>query len=319
MAVYTKLSTDRIKDILRGYSLNNIDRISEIPEGILNTNYLVEGGGEKFIFRILEGKRDYREEVKELDFLHYMNSKGFPCPVALNNTQGKNYTVVEGKMASVFTFIEGEKVDTIDRRSIREIGRNLGIMHNLLRNNDIKRNRMIDMDYFYNIISRADLKGILGRRYDTIMKLYKRAASVDYSVLPQGIIHNDIFPDNVFMKNGVISGLIDFNDCLKGPLILDLAIVINFWIRNKNLSSKEEAVLTEELLQAYEEERPLSQEEKEFMNEAILKVALTFIFLRINKFHVEDTSGVNMEVKDHSDLFPLLEYYLGGNNEIYQF
>jgi len=309
MAVYTKLSNEQIEDIFKGYSLDKIERIAEIPEGILNTNYLVEGDNRKYIFRILEGERDYREEMKELEFLKYMNSRGFPCPVAIDNINGENYTFIEGKMASVFTFIDGEKVEFIDGNSVREIGRKLGLMHNLLRNREIRRSRKIDMDYFYNIISKADLRGILEENYDLVMKFYRRAVSADYSGLPQGIIHNDIFPDNVFMEGGEISGVIDFNDCLRGPLILDLAIVINFWIRNRGLSKEEEGKLTDELLGAYERERKLLEEEKALLDEAIIRVALTFIFLRVNKFHVEDNSSVNMEFKDYKDLLPLLKYF----------
>ena len=141
------------------------------------------------------------------------------------------------------------------------------------------------------------------------MKFYNRAEAVDYSSLPHGIIHNDIFPDNVFMSEGEVSGVIDFNDCLRGPLILDLAIVINFWIRNRGLSEEKEARLTDELIAAYEQERKLLPEEKTLMDEAIIRIALTFIFLRVNKFHVEDNSSVNMEFKDYKDLLPLLKYF----------
>lgn len=316
MAVYTKLSEEHIKDILKDYSFEEVYKIAEISEGILNTNYFIEGDKGKFIFRILEGKRDYKEEVKELEFLEYLNSNGFPCPVAIKNNSGDNYTFIDGKMASVFTFINGEKVNSINENNLKEIGEKLGRMHNLLKERDIKRNRKIDMEYFYDIISKADLKGILKENYDFVMGYYERAAKVDYSKLPFGIIHNDIFPDNVFMKDGEISGIIDFNDCLRGPLILDLAIIISFWIRNRGFSLEKEKQLTKVFLEAYETQRNISEEEMELMDEALIRIALTFIFLRVNKFHVEDNSGINMEVKDYNDLLPLLRYFQGGKNEI---
>ncbi len=309
MAVYTRLSEEQIKNILKDYSFKSVNKIEEISEGILNTNYFIEGDKGKFVFRILEGERDYREEIKELEFLDYLNSKGFPCPTAIKNVSGENYTFIDGKMASVFTFINGEKVKETNDNNLKEIGEKLGKMHNLLKDRDIKRSRKIDMDYFYDIISKADLKGILKEDYDFIMGYYKRAAAVDYSKLPFGIIHNDIFPDNVFMKNGEISGLIDFNDCLRGPFILDLAIIINFWIRNKGFSPEKEEQFTNVFLEAYETQRKISEEEKELIDEALIRIALTFIFLRVNKFYVEDKSGVNMEFKDYKDLLPLLKYF----------
>ena len=309
MAVYTKLSDDYIKNILKNYSFKKVDRIEEISEGILNTNYFIEGDKGKFIFRILEGERDYTEEVKELEFLEYLNLNGFPCPTAIKNDSGDNYTFIDGKMTSVFTFIEGEKVKSINENNMKEIGQKLGKMHTLLKDRDIKRNRKIDMQYFYDIISKADLREILKDDYDFIMKYYERASKIDYSNLPFGIIHNDIFPDNVFMQNGEISGIIDFNDCLRGPLILDLAIVISFWIRNRGFSEEVENQLTEVFLNAYETERKITEEEKKLMDEALIRIALTFIFLRVNKFHVEDNSSVNMEFKNYKDLLPLLRYF----------
>ncbi|WP_321328234.1 homoserine kinase [uncultured Ilyobacter sp.] len=309
MAVYTKLSDDYIKNILKNYSFKKVDRIEEISEGILNTNYFIEGDKGKFIFRILEGERDYTEEAKELEFLEYLNSNGFPCPTAIKNVSGENYEFIDGKMASVFTFIEGEKVKSINENNMKEIGRKLGKMHTLLKDRDITRNRKIDMQYFYDIISKSDLKGILKDDYDFIIKYYERASKVDYSNLPFGIIHNDIFPDNVFMQGGEISGIIDFNDCLRGPLILDLAIVISFWIRNRGFSDEVENQLTKVFLNAYETERKITKEEMELMDEALIRIALTFIFLRVNKFHVEDNSSVNMEFKNYKDLLPLLRYF----------
>ncbi|WP_319205152.1 homoserine kinase [uncultured Ilyobacter sp.] len=309
MAVYTKLSDDYIKNILKNYSFKKVDRIEEISEGILNTNYFIEGDKGKFIFRILEGERDYTEEAKELEFLEYLNSNGFPCPTAIKNVSGENYEFIDGKMASVFTFIEGEKVKSINENNMKEIGRKLGKMHTLLKDRDITRNRKIDMQYFYDIISKSDLKGILKDDYDFIIKYYERASKVDYSNLPFGIIHNDIFPDNVFMQGGEISGIIDFNDCLRGPLILDLAIVISFWIRNRGFSDEVENRLTKVFLNAYETERKITKEEMELMDEALIRIALTFIFLRVNKFHVEDNSSVNMEFKNYKDLLPLLRYF----------
>jgi homoserine kinase type II len=316
VAVYTKLSEEYIKGILKDYSFEDVYKIDEISEGILNTNYFIEGDKGKFVFRILEGERDYKEEIKELEFLEYLNSNGFPCPIAVKNNFGENYTFIDGKMASLFTFINGEKVNSINENNLKEIGEKLGKMHNLLKERDIKRSRKIDMDYFYNIISKADLKGILQDDYDFIMGYYKRATEVDYSKLPFGIIHNDIFPDNVFMKDGEISGVIDFNDCLRGPLILDIAIIISFWIRNKGLSLETEEQLTKVFLEAYETQRKISKEEMDLMDESLIRIALTFIFLRVNKFHVEDNSGINMEIKDYKDLLPLLRYFQGGKNEI---
>jgi len=127
-----------------------------------------------------------------------------------------------------------------------------------------------------------------------------------------GIVHNDIFPDNVFVGDKI--SLIDFNDCIDAPLIIDLAIVINFWIRMNEYSKDKEDKLIKTFLDSYEKERTLLPEEKKLLKKMLLKMALTFIFLRINKFYVEDNSGKNMETKSYKDLLILLEEE---TNEIY--
>ena len=126
------------------------------------------------------------------------------------------------------------------------------------------------------------------------------------------IVHNDIFPDNVFVGDKI--SLIDFNDCIDAPLIIDLAIVINFWIRMNEYSKDKEDKLIKTFLDSYEKERTLLPEEKKLLKKMLLKMALTFIFLRINKFYVEDNSGKNMETKSYKDLLILLEEE---TNEIY--
>ena len=312
MAVYTNLTNENKQNIRDLYNLSENADFIEISEGILNTNYLVEDNDKKYVFRLLEGNRNIDEELKELDFLNFLNENDISCPQAYVNNSGKNHMFVQEKMGCLFNFIYGNKVNKIDEDVLEKIGSTLGKMHNLSKGRSIERNRKIDLDYFYEHISKVDLNAILKEDYDLIMGSYKEVKKVDFSHLPRGIVHNDIFPDNVFMGDNL--SLIDFNDCIDAPLIIDLAIVINFWIRIKEFSKDKETNLIKIFLDSYEKERKLLPEEKKLLKKMVLKTALTFIFLRINKFYVEDNEGTNMEVKSYKDLLILLEE---DTNEIY--
>ena len=312
MAVYTKLTTEHRENIKTLYNLNANADFIEIPEGILNTNYLVKDRDKKYVFRLLEGQRNINEELKELELLSFLNKNDISCPQASINNLGKNHMFIQEKMGCLFNFIPGEKVNNIDCDVLQKIGSTLGKLHNLSKDRSIERTRKIDLDFFHEKISKVDLKNILKEDHDLIMGKYKEIKKIDFSNLPRGIVHNDIFPDNVFM--GEKLSLIDFNDCIKAPLVIDLAIVINFWIKIKEFNKDKENKLIKIFLDSYEKERKLLPEEKKLLKKMVLKMALTFIFLRINKFYVEDNSGTNMEVKSYKDLLILLEEE---TNEIY--
>jgi homoserine kinase type II len=312
MAVYTKLTTKHKENIKTLYNLNKDTDFVEISEGILNTNYLVKDKNKKYVFRLLEGRRNIDEELKELELLSFLNENDISCPQASINNLGKNHMFIQEKMGCLFNFIPGEKVINIDCDVLKKIGSTLGRLHNLSKGRSIERTRKIDLDFFHEKISKVDLKNILKEDHDLIMKRYKEVKKVDFSSLPRGIVHNDIFPDNVFM--GEKLSLIDFNDCVKAPLVIDLAIVINFWIKIKEFSKDKEDSLIKIFLDSYEEERKLLPEEKKLLKKMVLKMALTFIFLRINKFYIEDNRGTNMEIKSYKDLLILLEEEI---NEIY--
>ncbi|MGB6128474.1 MAG: homoserine kinase [Psychrilyobacter sp.] len=312
MAVYTNLTNEHKKDIRTLYNLGEEADFIEISEGILNTNYLIKDRDKKYVFRLLEGRRNIGEELKELDFLNYLNENGVSCPEIFVNNLGEKHMFIQNKMGCLFDFIHGSKVKDINCEVLEKIASTLGKIHNLSKGRSIQRTRKIDLDYFYEKISKVDLEAILKEDYNFIMGKYKKVKETDFSSLPMGIVHNDIFPDNVFM--GEKLSLIDFNDCMDAPFIIDLAIVINFWIKIKKNSKDEEKKFIKVFLESYERERKLLLAEKRLLNKMILKTALTFIFLRINKFYVEDNKGKNMEVKSYKDLLILLEE---GTDEIY--
>lgn len=312
MAVYTKLTAEHKDNIRILYNLGKDADFIEISEGILNTNYLIKDKNKKYVFRLLEGERNIDEELKELDFLNFLNKNNILCPHAFINNSGENHMFIQGKMGCLFDFIHGDKVTEIDENVLKKIGFTLGKLHNLSKGRSIERTRKIDLDYFHKKISKVDLKTILKEDHDLIMGRYNKVKKVDFSNLPKGIVHNDIFPDNVFM--GEKLSLIDFNDCIKAPFVIDLAIVINFWIKIKEFNKDKENNLIKIFLDSYEEERKLLPEEKKLLKKMVLKMALTFIFLRINKFYIEDNSDTNMEIKSYKDLLILLEEE---TNEIY--
>lgn len=306
MAVYTVLNIKDITTILTKYNLIPL-HYEGIKDGILNTNYLIFTAKGKFVLRVLEGHRSYEAEKEELDFLLELNDI-IPCSLPCSTKDGKILIEYNGKMMTLFYFIEGEKLTEINEHFLSQIGIILGKMHLFSKNKILNRKTRIDEKYYFSKIDMTKVP-IAEDEKKNLLSLYKKVSMIDFSSLPCGIIHNDIFPDNILIKDGFISGIIDFNDSSYAPFIFDLGIVINYWIRIKNFSPETEKKYIEVFLTSYESIRKLSTIEKSLLDMGILKMALAFIFLRINKFSVEDNQNILIEDKTYYELLPLLKYY----------
>lgn len=306
MAVYTVFNIEDITTILAKYNLIPL-HYEGIKDGILNTNYLVFTSKGKFVLRVLEGHRSYEAEKEELDFLLELNTI-IPCSVPCSTVDGEVLIKYNGRMMSLFYFIEGEKLTEINENFLTQIGRLLGKMHLFSKNKVLNRKTRIDEKYYFSKINMEQVP-ITEEERKNLLSLYEKISMIDFSSLPCGVIHNDIFPDNIFVKDGVVSGIIDFNDSTFAPFIFDLGIVINYWIRINNFSPEIEKRYVEIFLNSYESVRKLTPEEKSLLDMGILKMALAFIFLRINKFSVEDNHNILIEDKTYYELLPLLKYY----------
>lgn len=306
MAVYTELNKDEIEKIISLYSIGELVEYKGIAKGIMNTNYLIITTKDKYILRILEGDRELTDEIRELEYLEYISSKGIPCPTVLHSKKCESYLMRDDKMMSIFSFLEGSEVKNINEEILFKFGRILGEMHNCSKEMQLNRKEKIELEYLYEGISkdRDKLKEILGNDFEEIDAKYREIKEYDFSKLPSGIIHNDIFPDNVFVKDDYVSGVIDFNDALSGPFLYDIAIVLNFWIYGDR--GCYDSLLVESFIKGYEEIRHLGSCEKEALPMALDKMALTFISLRLKKFQFFEGESDNREFKDYRNLLPLL-------------
>ncbi|MDO4588931.1 MAG: phosphotransferase, partial [Fusobacterium sp.] len=178
--------------------------------------------------------------------------------------------------------------------------------HNFSKGKIIDRKSRVD-DIYY--LKKLNLKEIEIPREDKekILETSNRVLKIDFSNLPTGIIHNDIFPDNVFVKDEKIIGILDFNDATSAPFIFDIAIIINFWIKINNFDFKKEKEYIDIFLNSYETIRKLSFEEKKLLDMGILKMALIFILLRIDRLIVRKEENILIENKSYKNLMTLLK------------
>ena len=308
MGVFTNLFQDEINFIEEKYKIKILE-IKNIDNGILNSNFCVITKNKKYILRIYEANRTLDEEKQELILLDKIASF-IPVSIAIKNIDNEYISVFNNKRFALFEYINGNVVSEIDTHIIREIAMKLGKLHSFSKDfsfEEYNRKTRIDFNFYYNEIKKSEIdfkfKNELLNSADEISKY-------DFSILSSGIIHGDIFPDNVLLdKYNNIKVIFDFNESYYAPFIFDIAIVINFWIKINDFDFFTENNLIRDFLNYYSKYRKITKEELKSLDIACKKIALTFIFLRIYKEKIDNSyqKAISIEEKSYLDLIKLIK------------
>ena len=251
------------------------------------------------------------EEKQELILLDKIASF-IPVSIAIKNIDNKCISIFNNKKFALFEYINGNSIAKIDTHIIREIAMNLGKLHSFTKDFSFEvynRKTRIDFDFYYNEIkkSKIDLKF-----KNELLNSANEINNFDFSTLPSGVIHGDIFPDNVLLDEyNNIKVIFDFNESYFAPFIFDIAIIINFWIKINDFDFFTENNLIRDFLNYYSKYRKIAKEELKSLDIACKKIALTFIFLRIYKEKIEKSyqKAISIEEKSYLDLIKLIGKY----------
>ena len=308
MGVFTNLFQDEIDFIEEKYKIKILET-KNIDNGILNSNFCIVTKNKKYILRIYEANRTIDEEKQELILLD-MIANFIPVSIAIKNIDNECICIFNNKKIALFEYIDGNAITKIDTHIIREIAIYLGKLHSFTKNISFKeynRKTRINFDFYYNEIKNSEIdfkfKNELLNSADEISKY-------DFSILPSGIIHGDIFPDNVLLDEyNNIKVIFDFNESYYAPFIFDIAIVINFWIRIKDFDFFNENNLIRDFLNYYSKYRKITKEELKLLDVACKKIALTFIFLRVYKEKIDNSyqKAISIREKSYLDLIKLIK------------
>ena len=310
MGVFTNLFQDEIDFIEKKYKIKILE-IKNIDNGILNSNFYIETKNKKYILRIYEANRTIDEEKQELILLDKVASF-IPVSIAIKNIDNKCISIFNNKKFALFEYVNGNSIAKIDTHIIREIAMNLGKLHSFTKDFSFEvynRKTRIDFDFYYNEIkkSKIDLKF-----KNELLNSANKINNFDFSTLPSGVIHGDIFPDNVLLDEyNNIKVIFDFNESYYAPFIFDIAIIINFWIKINDFDFFTENNLIRDFLNYYSKYRKITKEELKSLDIACKKIALTFIFLRIYKEKIEKSyqKAISIEEKSYLDLIKLIGKY----------
>ena len=308
MGVFTNLFQDEIDFIEEKYNIKILE-IKNIDNGILNSNFYIKTKNKKYILRIYEANRTIEEEKQELILLDKI-ADFIPVSTAIKNIDNECISILNNKKIALFEYIDGSSITKIDTHIIREIAMYIGKLHSFSKDfsfEEYNRKTRIDFNFYYNEIKKSEIdfkfKNELLNSADEISKY-------DFSILSSGIIHGDIFPDNVLLdKYNNIKVIFDFNESYYAPFIFDIAIVINFWIKINDFDFFTENNLIRDFLNYYSKYRKITKEELKLLDIACKKIALTFIFLRIYKEKIDNSyqKAISIEEKSYLDLIKLIK------------
>lgn len=308
MGVFTNLFQDEIDFIEKKYKIKILE-IKNIDNGILNSNFYIKTKNKKYILRIYEANRTIDEEKQELILLDRIVDF-IPVSIAIKNIDNEYISIFNNKKFALFEYIDGNSITKIDTHIIREIAIYLGKLHSFTKDISFEkynRKTRINFDFYYNEIKKSEIDF---KFKNELLNSADKINGFDFSILPSGVIHGDIFPDNLLLDDyNNIKVIFDFNESYYAPFIFDIAIVINFWIKINDFDFFTENNLIRDFLNYYSKYRKITKEELKSLDIACKKMALTFIFLRIYKEKIDNSyqKAISIQEKSYLDLIKLIK------------
>ena len=308
MGVFTNLFQDEIDFIEKKYKIKILE-IKNIDNGILNSNFYIKTKNKKYILRIYEANRTIDEEKQELILLDRIVDF-IPVSIAIKNIDNECISILNNKKIALFEYIDGSSITKIDTHIIREIAMYIGKLHSFSKDfsfEEYNRKTRIDFNFYYNEIKKSEIDF---KFKNELLNSADKINGFDFSILPSGVIHGDIFPDNVLLDDyNNIKVIFDFNESYYAPFIFDIAIVINFWIKINDFDFFTENNLIRDFFNYYSKYRKIRKEELKSLDIACKKIALTFIFLRIYKEKIDNSyqKAISIQEKSYLDLIKLIK------------
>ena len=268
MAVYTKLSENNLKDFFLKYNLGKLLNYKGIREGIENTNYFVETNKGKFILTVYEKRVDEKDLPFFMSLMKNLFDEKFLSPEPIINKNGNYITEILDKKASVVTFLEGSAKKNLSPDNCQEVGIQTAKLHLITKNLTGKRENKLSVNSWKKIYNKVqkDCSRIHPNLAKVIKKNLEEIENHWPQDIPSGIIHADLFPDNIFFKENKLTGIIDFYFSCNDFYSFEIAICLNalcFEGKKENLSFN--VTKAKKFIDGYSNIRKLTEDEKKHL------------------------------------------------------
>lgn len=309
MAVYTKVTLEDANEFLdKYYELGDLLSITEITQGVENTNYIIETNNSKYILTLYEQRVSVADIPFFIELLVHLNKRDIVCPKPIK-MKSKRYTEnLNGRHAAIFSFLNGKSTVNIKNEHCSLVGKTLADIHQKTDNLALHRDNSLSFNHWGNLYKSIkypirDLRNNIDK--EIVNELNFLTNNWPQS-LPFGIIHGDLFPDNIFFDASALSGVIDFYFACNEFYAFDIAICINAWCFEKDNSFN--ITKAKHLLEGYKKFRDLSMEELEYLPILCRGSALRFLLTRIIDWQRVDKRALVIP-KDPLEYFNKLKFH----------
>ena len=281
MAVFTSVSEQEFSKWLTNYSLGSLLELQGIASGIENTNYFVTTSNGRFVLTLFE-KLNAKELPFYLNLMAHLARHGIPCPSPVADRHNQFLGELNGKPACIVSRLSGKSLTQPNVENCSAVGAMLGQMHEAgLSFEDSMKN---PRDTIWRASAGNQVLPFLSDQDATLLqnelRFHEKNSLKD---LPQGVIHADLFRDNVLLDGERVGGLIDFYFACNDSLLYDVAITVNDWCMSDGGSL--DVQRTRALLDAYHAVRPFTLEEERMWQVALRVAALRFWISRLFDLH----------------------------------
>jgi homoserine kinase type II len=308
MAVYTDVTADDLTEFLKAYEIGELRSYKGIAEGVENSNFLLHTSAGSFILTLYEKRVAEKDLPFFLALMEHLAARGITCPQPVKNKKGGMLGKIAGRPAALVTFLDGLWIRRPNAGHCAAVGEALAGLHLAGKDFAMKRPNALSLASWRPLYEHAGVRGDsirpglcndIVKELDVLEKSWPRG-------LPEGVIHADLFPDNVFFLGDKLSGLIDFYFACTDTLAFDVAICLNAWCFEPDHSYN--VTKGRALLKAYGKARPLSAAERAALPVLARGAAMRFLLTRlVDWLAVPD--GALVKPKDPLEYFRKLRFH----------
>jgi len=308
MAVYTDVADDELHAFVALYDIGEVLSCKGIAEGVENSNFLVATERGNFILTLYEKRVAPADLPFFIALMEHLAKNGVACPTPLHGRDGVALRELCGRPAAIVSFLPGMWPRRIQPFHCAGVGRALAELHDAGASFDMKRTNDLSVLGWRRLYEACSPRacevhpGIAGE-LDEELRLLERDWPRD---LPRGVIHADLFPDNVFFRDRDVSGLIDFYFACTDFLAYDLAICLNAWCFEADGSLN--VTKTRLLLDGYRQARPISPAELAALPILARGSAIRFLLTRLFDW-LNQPAGALVRPKDPLEFLRKLRFH----------
>ena len=307
MAVYTDVSFEDLEAILADYDIGSPRSFKGIAEGVENSNFHLQTDRGGYILTLYEKRVSAEDLPFFLGLMEHLATHGIACPQPVRSRSGAQWMSLNGKPAALLTFLDGVSLRRPDASHCAAAGKALARLHDAGAGFAIKRANALGPAGWRKLAKDTEknadtvMAGLAALIQSTLDGLQAWPSS-----LPSGIIHADLFPDNVLFVNGEVSGLIDFYFACNDSFAYDIAVMLNAWCFEQDGAFN--VTKAKGLLSAYRQHRDLTSDEIAALPMLARGAALRFLLTRLYDWLNPDPAAL-VRPKDPRDYVKRLRFH----------